>query len=172
MWLLWCPSAEVLGDGCARVEGNGCGFSPGRGCHPHPLRQHSQEGWSPWTSSVTSAAPSVIKAFLNLCLALRFLTGVCSEAKGFQFNSSLRWLMLWSGASGLAGNWAGQSHRSLGLRVAKAAFRISHDLLHLLEKKGGLGASNCCWVFCKVLLNASLPLSVEKVLSLHGHLCS
>lgn len=47
---------------------------------------------------------------------------------------------------------------------------MHHDLLHLLEKKPGLGVSNCCWVFCKMLLNASLPLSVEKVLFLPEHL--
>lgn len=66
--------------------------------------------------------------------------------------------------------WLIQSRRGLGLHIVKAAFKMSHDLLHLLEKKAGLGTSNCCWIFCKMLLNASLPFSVEKVLSLPGYL--
>lgn len=75
-------------------------------------------------------------------------------------------LGLWLGGEP---GWLLQSHRGLGLHIAKAAFKMSHDLLDLLEKKAGLGASNCCWVFCKMLLNASLPLSVEKN-PLPGHL--
>lgn len=59
-----------------------------------------------------------------------------------------------------------QSHRGLWIHIAKVVFKMRHDLLHLLEKKAGLRASNGCWVFYKMLLNTSLPLSVEKILCL------
>lgn len=55
-------------------------FFSHRGCHPHPLWQYSQKGWSPWTSSVNSAAPFVIKALLQTS-SVHLLTEWCLEVE-------------------------------------------------------------------------------------------
>lgn len=127
VWLLWCPGAEVLDGGCAQVvfEGTSEGvliFSLQRMSPPSPPT--ALAGRVVAVDVVcNSAAPSVIKALLNLCLALCFLTGLSSEAKGLQFNSKHRWFVFWSWASGLERNQADPKPQGSWASCSKSCFQ-------------------------------------------------